>query len=245
MSAGDDEELSQLVAELVTALRDLESELDPPRGPRPPTPRELRRFASEVAIPGVILVLETNIRALRLLQRALEIAERADHTREELSLDDRARSVSETTLEGLDDALGELENVIHGRPDSAEAASLLADARRLHEDVQTRLAEYGNEADYPADREDSQEPEGEGTEEGSAGGADDRDTSSPSVNVDAELESIKAELDEKDGTGADAADNAGANGEADAENTDAVGDSQDDGAENPHDVGDSPDEDGT
>ena len=67
------EDLSRLVAELVTTLEDLEDELEPSdeRPLRPPTPGELRRFTSDVAIPGLILILESNIRALRLLQRAL------------------------------------------------------------------------------------------------------------------------------------------------------------------------------
>jgi hypothetical protein len=108
MPSRDDEDLSRLVAELVTALQGLEGELDPPRGPRPPTPRELRRFTSEVAIPGMILVLETNIRALRLLQRALEISERADRTREDARLGERARSVGDTTLDKLDELAGRI-----------------------------------------------------------------------------------------------------------------------------------------
>ncbi|PSP55305.1 hypothetical protein BRC74_00065, partial [Halobacteriales archaeon QH_7_68_42] len=60
------EDLSRLVAELVTTLEELEDELEPPdeRPLRPPTPGEMRRFTSDVAIPGLILILESNIRAL-------------------------------------------------------------------------------------------------------------------------------------------------------------------------------------
>lgn len=201
MSERDDEELSRLVAELVTALRDLEAELDPPRGPRPPTPRELRRFTSEVAIPGAILVLETNVRALRLLQRALELSERTDQTREDVRLGDRARTVSDTTLDKLDDALADLEGAVRGRADNEEAAQILDEARRLREEVGTRLEEHGNEED--------DDEAGPGDERG------DGDTS-PQVDVDAELESIKAELDEQAGDRPeDGADTPGESGDGD------------------------------
>ena len=91
------EDLSRLVAELVTTLEELEDELEPPdeRPLRPPTPGEIRRFTSDVAIPGLILILESNIRALRLLQRALRLSEGADRTRRETEeLGARARDVS-------------------------------------------------------------------------------------------------------------------------------------------------------
>lgn len=219
MSERDDEELSRLVAELVTALRDLETELDPPRGPRPPTPRELRRFTSEVAIPGAILVLETNVRALRLLQRALELSERTDQTREDVRLGDRARTVSDTTLDKLDDALADLESAVRGRADNEEAARILDDARRLREEVGTRLEEYGNE-------EDSDET-GPGDERG------DGDTG-PQVDVDAELESIKSELDEQaDDRSEDGADTSGESGDGDDDDPDD--DALDDDAANPPD----------
>lgn len=204
MSDPDDEDLSRLVAELVTALRDLERELDPPRGPRPPSPRELRRFTSEVAIPGVILVLETNIRALRLLQRALEVSERADRTREDVRLGERARSVSDTTLDKLDDALADLEGAIEGRPDNEEAARLLDDARRLRAEVQTRLEAYTtDEAERDGDDGSGETDDGDVTADSDDAGADEVDagddgTAGPQVDVDAELESIKAELDEGD-----------------------------------------------
>jgi len=207
MSERDDEELSRLVAELVTALRDLEAELDPPRGPRPPTPRELRRFTSEVAIPGAILVLETNVRALRLLQRALELSERADRTREDARLGDRARTMSDTTLDKLDDALADLESAVRGRPDNEEAARILDDARQLREEVRTRLAEYGDEADDPADGASASHDDRTADDETGSGEERADGETGPQVDVDAELESIKADLSEQaDDTPGDGAD---------------------------------------
>jgi hypothetical protein len=189
-----DEDLSALVAELVTALRDVEEELEPPSEPRlrPPTPRELRRFTSEVAIPGMILVLVTNIRALRLLQRALELSETADRTRAESeAIGERARTVSVTTLEKLDGTLRELEQAVEGRPDSDEAARLLQEARSMRDEVQSRLTE----ATDPARTDGEDGP--------SALDAGDADRGGPEVDVDAELESIKSELDDRNGAGTD------------------------------------------
>jgi len=216
------EDLARLVAELVTTLEDLEAELDPPedRPLRPPTPSELRLFASDVAIPGLILVLETNIRALRLLQRALRLSEGTERTRRQgAELSRRARDVSETTLERLDDALVDLQDAVEGRPNDEEAADLLADARELRSEVQTRLREYsegaadrareatdrGESDDGAVDitvgepgESDAEEADGSDANDGSrTDDADDVDEAvdDVAVDVDAELESIKRELD--------------------------------------------------
>mgnify|MGYP000371509969 CR=1 FL=1 len=206
---GSDEDLARLVGDLVRTLRELESELEPPEpGERPPlpTPRDLRRFTSEVAIPGLVLVLETNIRALRLLQRALRLADGADAAREETSrIQDHARSVSESSLERLDDALVDIREAIEGRPDEAEAAELLDQARELRAEVQQRLRESRNE-------KGSGETGGKAVEEGETEAKDDDSAaetagdgtveSDPSpVDVDAELRTIKSELEDTDGPG--------------------------------------------
>jgi hypothetical protein len=205
------EDLSKLVAELVTSLEAIESELDPPedRPLRPPTPSELRLFASDVAIPGLILVLESNIRALRLLQRALQLRSGADRTRRETAeLGDRARDVSETTLERLDDALVDLQDAVEERPNDDEVADLLADARDLRSEVQTRLREYADDpsdADDPADSTETAEEVDETTED-------------VAVDVDAELESIKRDLDGNGAaTGEDAEVSSGAETDGDGD----------------------------
>lgn len=202
-----DEDLARLVASLVRTLRELESELEPPepgRGPRPPTPREVRRFASDVAIPGLILVLETNIRALRLLQRSLRLADDADRATESAGeLRSRAESASETTLARLDDALADLQSAIEGRPDNEEAASLLDEARDLRAEVERRLDERarGNGAseEPSADTDDSEaDAAAEGADESVDTYSRDDADEAVQVDVDAELQSIKSELDDGD-----------------------------------------------
>lgn len=198
---GADEDLARLVADLVRTLRDLEQELGPPEPgetPRLPTPRDLRRLTSEVAIPGLILVLETNIRALRLLQRALRLADGADRASEETArIQERARSASETTLEKLDDALVELRDAVEGRPNDENAAQLLEEARDLRDEVQRRLRESRREAGA-RDASASGGEDADGSEEGDDG------PEPVAVDVDAELKSIKDELDgaeDRPGTG--------------------------------------------
>lgn len=217
---GSDEDLAKLVAELVSTLRELEAEVEPPRdrGLRPPTPRELRRFASEVAIPAIILVLETNIRALRLLQRAFQVTEQGERTSESVSdVRDRAVAVSETTLDRLDDALVDLQGALEGRPDNEEAAQLLADARRLREEVRDRLAAAteGSDSTGSPDAGTGADDSSDGADDGSDGASADSDDATDadrsetvSVDVDAELASIKRELDDGDADDADDADDA-------------------------------------
>jgi hypothetical protein len=240
-----DEDLAQLVSELVGALRDIEREIDPPDRRRPPlpTPDELRQFTSEVAIPGLILMLETNIRALRLLQRALELGDRADQASESAEeVRERAASLSATTLDRLDDVLVELQSSMDGRPNSDVAAALLEDARELRQEVRSRLAES-------ATQEDGQ---GEGFTEDSDGGgglADDADgDGGVPVDVDAELQSIKDELDENEASGAESSSSGrteggdGATGGGEESGDDSTGDEAEDGDGSSNDGGYSDDQ---
>jgi len=202
-----DEDLARLVADLVRTLRELERELEPgppDDGLRLPTPRDLRRLTSEVAIPGIILILETNIRALRLLQRALRLAEGADEAREETEqLRDRARSASESTLSRLDDALVELGDAIEGRPPDDEAADLLEEARSLRADIESRLRESATTTDErdggAAGTTDESHSEDQHENRSDDDDEDGTAADSVGVDVDAELESIKRELDDLPG----------------------------------------------
>jgi len=243
------EDLARLVADLVSTLRDLEDELEPPddRAIRPPTPRELRRFTSDVAIPGLILVLETNVRALRLLRRALQVSETADRTREETAeLGERARDVSETTLARLDEALVELQAAVEDRPQGDEAADLLEEARDLREEVQARLRDYTDEVEDGPDGPVQIDVEGSDDTDDAAADGEDRDdddggdplalddSAAVDIDVDAELESIKRDLD-GNGTDGSAEDDDGTDPEAGAEGEDTGGE----------DTGDADDADGT
>lgn len=176
MAAEDD--LDVLVADLVGVLRELERSFEPETVagiPRPPTPREMARFTSEVAIPGAILVLRTNVEALRLLQRTLRMADgRAADERVTASVvGARARSVTRATLSRLDDALADLQAAVEGRPEDDDARALLGRARELRDDVDARLA--------AAEEEEGTEMSG-------------RDVP---VDVEAELRSIKRTVDEE------------------------------------------------
>ncbi|WP_335998860.1 DUF7547 family protein [Halorientalis halophila] len=185
-----DEDLARLAADLARSLRRLQRELEPDRRgpPRPPTPRELLRFTDEVAIPAAILVLETNVRALRLLQRAIRLADpERDQVGEGASqVRDRAVDLSRTTVEKLDDVLADVQGALEGRPSNDEAERVLAEARSLRDEIDERLAAA-----------DSSPPEGGAGAEELDAGAD------VPVDVDAELRSIRDDLDDEDGDGED------------------------------------------
>lgn len=179
MSSDDD--LTALITDLVTTLQELETEVEPTTDsglPRPPTPSELLRFTSDVTIPAVILVLKTNIEALKLLRRALRMAEgrptstgpASDEVRQ------RASDLSRATLSRLDGALTDLQQAVEGTPEDEEARELIQEAQQLRGQIRDRLAdepEAGEEVDP------------------------DQVTDVP-VDVDAELRSIKDDIDGPD-----------------------------------------------
>lgn len=167
MSNGDPE-LSQLLGELTGSVEQLQDELTESRGPpRPPTPRQLVRFTSEVTIPAIVLVLETNVRALRIVQRALRIAEGRDPGTSGSKTGERAAELGRATLSRLDDALSDLGSALEGRPPDDEARELLEEVRQLQSEVDERL-----ESETTAERD------------------------SVSIDVDAELQSLKDDVDD-------------------------------------------------
>lgn len=178
-----DADVARLAGDLARSLRDLRRAVEPdPRRPRPPTPRELLRFTDQVAIPAAILVLETNVRALELLQRTIRLADGRAPTAEGDGkvVRERAADLSRTTLARLDDALADLQTAVDGRPPDDEARRLLAEARALREEVDHRLSE-------------SERGPGTAPESGTVG----PDEAVP-VDVEAELRSIKDEVDDGD-----------------------------------------------
>jgi len=180
MSSDDD--LTALVTDLVTTLQDLETEIEPTTEsglPRPPTPRELLRFTSDVTIPAIILVLKTNVEALKLLRRALRMAEGRPTSSGSASgeVRQRATRLSRATLARLDDALTDLQRAVEGTPEDEEARELLDEAQELRAELAERLAAA---------------PEADGD------GSDAEATDVP-VDVDAELRSIKEEVDGDEG----------------------------------------------
>ncbi|MFD1588678.1 hypothetical protein ACFR9U_17000 [Halorientalis brevis] len=178
--SGSNADLARLAADLARSLRDLQRELDQrPSGPRPPSPREILRFTDEIAIPGIILVLETNVRALRLLQRAIRLSdERKPPAGPDHAVRERAVSVSQATLGRLDEVLADVQDAIEGRPQDEEARQVLDEARALREEIDAQLAVTTADANR-------------GQFEADAG-------SDVPVDVDAELQSIKDDLDDGD-----------------------------------------------
>jgi hypothetical protein len=190
MSDRDRDDLARQAADLARSLRDLQRELEPDRrrGPRPPSPRELLRFTDEVAIPGLILLLETNIRALKLLQRSIRLADPGEGRREReggSAVRDTAVEVSQETLSRLDSALADLQEAIEGRPENDEAREVLDDARSLRAEINDRLA--------PGTATD-----GTTTEESASVESTDEQVDVP-VDVDAELQSIKDQVHDDSG----------------------------------------------
>jgi hypothetical protein len=171
--SGTDPDLSTTLAELTRSLEELQTELEPSGGP--PTLRRLSRFTSEVTIPAIVLVLETNVRALKLVQRALRIAEGRERTRDATSeTRDRAVALGQATLSRLDETLGDLQEALEGRPPDDEARELLDRVRDLEDDIEAQLA---------AAESDGQEvPDHDGVD----------------IDVDAELQSLKDDIDDTD-----------------------------------------------
>lgn len=186
---GTDADLRRQVSGLIDALEDLQRELEPGdrRRLRPPTPRELLRFTSEVGIPAAVLVLETNVRVLKLLQRTLRMAAGEDGSdRPPSQIQDRVASLSRETLDRLDTAFGEIGAAASGEPADEEVRRLLDRARDLRDEVEAELAS-GSPTDSDLGR-----PLGESSEP-------------VDIDVERELDAIRDQVDE-DGPGDDGSD---------------------------------------
>jgi hypothetical protein len=209
MSDADaDPEVTELLADLTRSLQELQTEIEPDRRLRPPTPRELSQFTSEVAIPGLILILETNIRVLKLLQRAIRLAEGKDPSGGKAvpEMRDRAERLSRATLSQLESTLSEVGSAVEGRPNNDETEQLLSEARSLRDQVRDEIERRSQQRDGGEESTTGGESgvdDGQGVE--SAFGDDPVD-----IDVEAELKSIKDNLDDaEDGSNGTQADDAG------------------------------------
>lgn len=262
---GTDEELAADVDELADVLRELRGELAPRRRgpfglPAPPSPGELLRFADERAIPFAIAVLEANIRALELLQGAIRLAESGRQAGEEARrARGRAASLGRASLERLDAVLSDLESAASegALPNQPEARDVLQEARRLRDEVDDALAARvdderastdGSTADGGASTDDPTVIDVDGPAAGEGGSPDDG-RSSPAVDVEGELRSIKEELGkldresppgDRDQGGNDAADGNGDVGGGDAVDESSAADGGDDAANDGGSDADSP-----
>lgn len=165
-----EEQLSELTERLDRLQRQLERDHRPPLLPRPPRADELRQFTTDVAIPGLVILLETNVRALKLLQRTLRASDRVEGGGSETAR--RASEVGSAALARLDGALAEVQSALESEPPDSEARDLLEEAQALQDEVQARLANDDTDAES-------------------------LDTG-PSVDVEAELQSIKDQVDDED-----------------------------------------------
>jgi hypothetical protein len=195
-------DLADAADDLAETLEALREELrTPPRGPlglpRPPRPDELLALTERYTIPALITILETNIRLLELLAATIRLARgRPIDTETRLKASefavaggregvDRLAGASRTTLEKLDDALADLqEATAGGSPENSEAERLLTQARELRAEIDDRLADVDEpqRTDIDVRSDDADESTGESPSE--------------SVDVDAELASLKEDVDD-------------------------------------------------
>ncbi len=149
-----DPDTAQLLAELTRTLRELEQDVEPERRLRLPTPGELSRFTSEVAIPGLILILRTNIRVLELLRRTFRLADGRQPTESggtATEVRDRAEQLGSASLSRLDDVLTELQSALSAREGNEDVEALLSRARELQTELEAELTADGTAESDPVD----------------------------------------------------------------------------------------------
>jgi hypothetical protein len=216
----DDEDLADVADELASELRALREELENqdrrsvPRGPlgfpRPPSPREFLEFADEVAIPGLIAILEANVKLLEALQKAIRLADaerRARRRSREVGAEatNRAGEIGYRTLERVQDGLDDLRTALErdgtgagtetgtGTTEARPGDGLLADIEALQEELDERIADARRQR---AGEERAELADGTGSD------ADGEDGDGPNgerrIDVDAELESLRDQYDDED-----------------------------------------------
>ena len=196
-----DADLTRLLRDLTREVQTLQRELDDSGRRGLPSGSQLSRFTSEVAIPGVILVLETNIRALQLLRRTIRLVDgrepRDARGGAGSELRDRAEQLGETTLARLDSALADVQQTLEAQDGTDEASEILAEARQLQSRIRD---EFDTETDQP------ERTEGEQSRKGPV-----------DIDVDSELRTLKQNLeDDGDGAGGDGGGEPTGDGDGDA-----------------------------
>lgn len=179
----DRDDLRRAIDDLESAMRDLQAELEAETntrgaGPQLPTVQDVLRFADQAAIPAVIAVLEANIRILEAMQQAVRLAERSPQSGRQSERSRQLAEFGEETLAQLTSSLDDLQRLIEAGslPQEETARSILTDAREL----QDRLEAHGETAgEQPADQRDT-----------------DDDSEEVTIDIDAELESIKDEYED-------------------------------------------------
>lgn len=195
MSNSGEADVTRLLRDLTRELQTLQRELESERRRGLPTRKQLSRFTSEVAIPGIILILETNIRALKLLRRAIRLAE--DHEPQQsrgqqaaTEMKSRAEQLGQATLSRLDETLAEMQSSLEEQGKNDEVSELVAEARTLQQQISNQLDSAkldGTAAQTAANTTDSPEA-----------GFDEPGSEPIGIDVEDELRSLKDNLENDD-----------------------------------------------
>ncbi|KOX97990.1 MULTISPECIES: hypothetical protein [Halorubrum] len=253
------DELESVLSELRADLR--ENERDRRGPPRPPRLSELVRFTEQYTIPTLIALLETTIKSLELLRGTLRLADPGRSVAEGTEgAGDRLADVRDGATAGLARSLSELRTALSEAdlPEDAASRSIIADARDLTAEIESRIDEGRREADAARDRRLGRDRDrGRGDEDGPRsapdagrdddspvridvtepgdggdGDAESEEDDPPEVDVESELESIKRQIDGDaagDETDAEAVEADDAHGDGDDGSADDDADGRSDG----------------
>jgi hypothetical protein len=147
------DELEDVLSELRADLRETERDRRGP--PRPPRLSELVRFTEQYTIPTIIALLETTIKSLELLRGTLRLADPGRSVAEGAEgAGDRLADVRDGATAGLSRSLSELRTALSEAdlPEEAASRSIIADARDLTAEIESRIDEGRREADAARDR---------------------------------------------------------------------------------------------
>lgn len=174
-----DSDLEERIDALEESMRSLQAEVrqSADRGrlgfPRAPSARQFLKFTDQAVLPALIAILEVNIKILKTIRRAIRLTHQDDVTD---SHRDTFQSLNGEVLNQFDRALAELQSVIEGSPIDETARDILADAKALREDLEHHT-EHVNESQEPSSKTPATTAE------------------SDPIDVNAELDSIKAEFE--------------------------------------------------
>ena len=174
-------DIEDRLASLESALEELQAEVresqSSPSVPGVPSPTQFLRFADQAAIPAMIAILELNIKLLESLRRTIQLSQAGSQDRQGTPSSGRASDVGVETWRRLDAALAELQRTLSGDPSSPAAQRVLEEARSLREDIDDRVEEASESTESMRVAEDE---------------------TVTTIDVEAELESIKEEQTDPD-----------------------------------------------
>ena len=201
------DELEGVLTELRRDLRETERDRRGP--PRPPRLSELVRFTEQYTIPTVIALLETTIKSLELLRGTLRMADPGRELTDGAErTGDRLGDVRDGASAGVARSLSELRKALSEAdlPEEAGSRSIIADARDLTAEIESRIEESRREGDGRSGRgrlDDGRENDGGRTADRRAGDSGSRKSSDDGgIRIDVTDPGAETDAD----TGEDAAD---------------------------------------